>query len=90
MHLLHCFPFNCSLPLASTQTDKWPPLPVPQKGLDRVPVTDAAGRCVGVISRSDLFWALVRGGGRAVGRRAPLAAAGEGRGTLGACCPPCT
>jgi hypothetical protein len=36
-----------------------PPPPPPQHGLDRLPVVDAARRCVGILTRSDFFWTLV-------------------------------
>lgn len=42
--------------------NKPPPLPrcrCPQHGLDRLPVVDAARRCVGILTRSDFFWTLV-------------------------------
>ena len=48
--------------------------------LDRLPVVDPAGRCVGIVTRTDMFWTLVRrGGGGGAAASAGMHAAGVGR-----------
>ena len=37
------------------------PPPLPQHKFHRVPVVDDAGKCVGIVTRTDIFWALVSG-----------------------------